>query len=479
MGEGGAKAPWSQGHFYNYHYQRWPDCTAGWYPDPLLDVPATGIPRIPAGATQPIFVELCVPRSQPAGNFSGRFEVHAGGAPLFTVPVSVEVWDIILPSLNDTSAFNTAFTFGSTLQWRLYNWYPNLTYPEIWEQWYPFLAKHRIPGDDLYQGNSPGYQGYAPNIPSRGVDFKPIAEYQVMAKAGAKWMNLKFLGNGADVWNQTTHPGEAFNASVQAKAIAGYLSDLELALGNLSAVGLEEKAYLYGFDEAIEYKWGAKESIYTLFGAIKRRFPQLRTMATLNWPAVSPGTNDPQPGTNTPTAAGGIPDDFPLNVWVNEYSTFGQADHYRNATLKQQARQRWLQGGANRSFWWYWCLSPEPPEFMNTFIERPAIDTRLMYWLAALHGIDGMLYYQVDLVRTQTTDMRLVLQLCLSNLLCLSAPKIKICPSLAVVAAVPDDSTVQDSHTDQQHSLHRLQPGNICRRLDEYNPAGRCGERGW
>ena len=45
----------------------------------------------------------------------------------------------------------------------------------------------------------------------------------------------------------------------------------------------------------------------------------------------------------------------------------------------------------------YWCLSPRPPELLNTFVERPAIDTRLMYWLAALHGIDGMLYYAVNL----------------------------------------------------------------------------------
>ena len=191
---------------------------------------------------------------------------------------------------------------------------------------------------------------------------------------------------------------------MRAKAIEGYLYDFGLALGNLSAVGLADKAYLYGFDEAQEYGWGANESIYILMGAVKERFPTLRTMATLNWPAVSPGTNTPQPGTDTPScpgrpgvACGGLPDDFPLNVWVNEYTNYGQADHYRVPTLKEKARQRWLSTGTNRSFWWYWCLSPETPEFMNTFIERPAIDARLMYWLAALHGIDGMLYYQGEL----------------------------------------------------------------------------------
>ena len=32
---------------------------------------------------------------------------------------------------------------------------------------------------------------------------------------------------------------------------------------------------------------------------------------------------------------------------------------------------------------------------MNTWVERPAIETRLLFWLPALHGINGMLYYDV------------------------------------------------------------------------------------
>jgi hypothetical protein len=29
---------------------------------------------------------------------------------------------------------------------------------------------------------------------------------------------------------------------------------------------------------------------------------------------------------------------------------------------------------------------------MNTFVERPAIQARLLYWLTALHAVNGMLY---------------------------------------------------------------------------------------
>eukprot|EP01045_Picozoa_sp_COSAG04_P031864 COSAG04_NODE_6052_length_1421_cov_1.964448_2_plen_65_part_01 len=57
----------------------------------------------------------------------------------------------------------------------------NMSLPEIWRTWYPFLAKHRIPGDDLYLGWPPGGQGFSAHLPSKGVDFKSIGEYQEMA----------------------------------------------------------------------------------------------------------------------------------------------------------------------------------------------------------------------------------------------------------------------------------------------------------
>jgi hypothetical protein len=39
-------------------------------------------------------------------------------------------------------------------------------------------------------------------------------------------------------------------------------------------------------------------------------------------------------------------------------------------------------------FWWYWCIGPTNPLALNTFIERPAIQARLLYWLTALHAVN-------------------------------------------------------------------------------------------
>ena len=45
---------------------------------------------------------------------------------------------------------------------------------------------------------------------------------------------------------------------------------------------------------------------------------------------------------------------------------------------------------------WYWCTGPRQPQNLNAFVERPAIDGRMLFWLAALYKIPGMLYYLDD-----------------------------------------------------------------------------------
>ena len=61
---------------------------------------------------------------------------------------------------------------------------------------------------------------------------------------------------------------------------------------------------------------------------------------------------------------------------------------------------------AQHQFWWYWCIGPSDPLAMNTFVERPAIQARLLYWLTALHAVNGMLYYDVAIWSDQCPSQR-------------------------------------------------------------------------
>ena len=115
--------------------------------------------------------------------------------------------------------------------------------------------------------------------------------------------------------------------------------------------GLLEKSYVYGFDEM---PIAFNSSVYEIFGGLKQHFPQLTTMAVLDWPS--------------------FPEDLPLDIWVDEYADYGSSASYLQPTKKEQLRQKWLAGktaaGKPHRFWWYWCIGPTDPRALNTFIER-------------------------------------------------------------------------------------------------------------
>jgi hypothetical protein len=67
-----------------------------------------------------------------------------------------------------------------------------------------------------------------------------------------------------------------------------------------------------------------------------------------------------------------MPLDFPLDVWINSYTDWDWL-----LPAKATLRDEWLARG--KAYWWYWCVGPEQPEFLNTFVERPGIEARLLF----------------------------------------------------------------------------------------------------
>eukprot|EP00039_Didymoeca_costata_P011634 m.164356 g.164356 ORF g.164356 m.164356 type:complete len:644 (+) comp15233_c0_seq9:178-2109(+) len=326
-------------------------CLEGWYPDPLLDVPSSGIPLIPADFVQPIYVEACIPYSAMPGNYTGTVTLESttsSGTVTNTIDINFEIWNISIPKLNDTNAFNTAFRFGSDMS----AWYPVGTAPlQMWQDWMPFLARHRVPADDIYL-ESP----------------RPTAEYVELASTGAKWMNMMDAGKKG-----TIPPGY----------VDDVIKTLTPLVQNMTELGFIDKMYVYGFDEMPET---FNASVYEIFGTIKKAFPQIKTMAVLDWQT--------------------FPADLPLDIWVDEYADYGLSNSYLQPTDKEKLRQNWLSSGKGHQFWWYWCIGPSDPHWMNTFIERPGIEARLLYWLTALHTVNGMLYYDVAIWSNQCPKER-------------------------------------------------------------------------
>ena len=172
---------------------------------------------------------------------------------------------------------------------------------------------------------------------------------------------------------------------------------LEPTVSKLESLGLADKAYVYGFDEEpVSYghaiyrecrddRLGPLIVAATLtrpflrtevFGAVKAKYPKLRTIAVLRW---------------DPAKYSGADLSKVLDIWVNLYSLWDE-----------ESARAWTAFGGQHEAWGYHCISPrpwpptEPVKFLNTFIEDPAVDARLLSWWSLRYGAQGWLYYLVD-----------------------------------------------------------------------------------
>jgi hypothetical protein len=211
-------------------------CLGGWYPDPLFPPVSDGsvVPLVPAGKTQPIFVQACIPTSATPGNFSGTVTVTGtvgSTAFAFTVPWTVEVWPITLPPLDSPSAFRAEIGWSDRVGWggnddpnsNLHAFFPTKSQIQIWNAWLPFLASKRTPPNQLYQE--------AP---------RPMEFYTRLAASGSRWMSLMDVSAPLQYFTPKVNYSEAYLQHV--------LDTLAPTVENATRLGIVDRMYVYGFE---------------------------------------------------------------------------------------------------------------------------------------------------------------------------------------------------------------------------------------
>lgn len=303
----------------------------------------------------------------PISTSNASISLHFSGASSLTIPVDFTIWPLKLPKLDAPTTFGTIFNLfydydrdGATDLGKYYSSSQPLS-PAMKQQYFDLMCDNRVPADNCYRGGDT----QDPARPSSLPIYRPMEDYISLARCGSRLFNLldvsALSGNGT------------MKTNYSAMELDSMMRQLEPAVSKLEAAGLMDRAYVYGFDER-PVSYG--RAIYQVFGAVKAKFPKLRTVAVLRW---------------DPGKYAGLELSKVLDIWVNLYSLWDE----------ERARA-WSAIGGQHEAWAYHCISPrpyphtKPVKFLNTFIEDDSIDARLLSWWSLRYGAQGWLYYLVD-----------------------------------------------------------------------------------
>jgi len=130
--------------------------------------------------------------------------------------------------------------------------------------------------------------------------------------------------------------------------------------------GWLEGAYVYGFDEVQRTDYAKLKEMYSMIG---EAVPSLPRACTVVPNADLKGYVD---------------------IWVPLTATY---DH--------DVARRYRAAGDE--VWWYICCVPHHP-YANWFVDYPATDPRLLFWMNWKYGTNGFLYYAMNMWRSNRTS---------------------------------------------------------------------------
>ncbi len=321
----------------------------GLYPDPLPAFKPNLVLR--TGENQPIWFTVYVPSETPAGLYRGGIVLTVGGWRLEEIPVSLEVYDFTLPKETHTET-----AYGVSLNANYHGLESQEDKEKTYDLYMQNCAKHRI---------SP----YAPMRfhrircrvePASGdgdarieLDFSDFDEAarKYLDEYGFTAFNFASIVSGFDVSPRWNNEDEKRLKAQVIKKVCDHLAEK----------GWLKKAYDYWIDEPPRDKY---EEVMESMLFLKETEPRLRRLLTF--------CHDKSP---LPFFYGGV------NLWVPVLSLF----HPERANERQALEE---------SVWWYVCCGPHHP-YPNNFIDHPAINHRIRFWMIQKYGTDGSLYWSV------------------------------------------------------------------------------------
>jgi len=247
--------------------------------------------------------------------------------------------------LPESTTIRTAFTTDEGLFDEVHGGAPD---DSLDMKYLTFVAEHRLSPDHLYR-----------NKPPRIELVEHFAKRNQLNS-----FNLMYIGGRINMRDQIST-----DSYIQSLA-----ATLDPYVAELRKRHLVDKAYLYGFDEIGPEMF---TSISKVMGFLKKRYPEIPTVTT---------GYDPTYGYDSK-----LLDE--VDVWVPLTPSY---DLERAEATRKRGKE----------VWWYICVGPQQP-FANWFIEFPAVQARLLWWMTWQQRVPGFLYYLTNLRHGQNDLMQL------------------------------------------------------------------------
>jgi len=323
----------------------------GWWPDPILDyLSATDVK---GKDIQSFWIRVRCPEGQKAGVYRGKLIVRADGASAAEVPMTIRVYDFVLPRrapYSQTCTFlpapNTQLESEENLA-RAHRLMKDPLAPcNAWKkherEWGDFLADYYITMDNLYH---------------RDDATKGQPRFDVLVRLKEQGRLDRFnLGYWAEPKGLSEEDKYAWRTSTVERIGKCYSRAKEL--------GLLGHAYIYGCDEVAAEKF---ERIRWAIDELKREFPGVPLLTT---------------------------------AYDHEFgigSALAKMDWFTPLTPKYDLEKVAASRRAGHQVWWYICCGPGAPH-ANMFLECPAIEGRVLMGMQAVkYRPDGFLYYELTI----------------------------------------------------------------------------------
>jgi len=327
-------------------------------PDPFWE----GLVRdIPANFTQPLWVEIEIPRDAVPGDYIGELSITWEGGRA-SLPIRLHVFDFDMPEKRHLFVTNW-FSFPGVP----YNKTIKDNSPEYWAMLAKFaqiMARHRQNVFEVWLSwVSTTYE------PATGFrcDWTRFDRWCETFLATGKFDRIEIWGAGRRVGHIATPDSHVEMADFSVKTpegveltreerFNGVLRELEK---HLREKGWQDIAMLHIVDEPFQYDVATYRKVAD---AVHAAAPSLKVIDAIE--------------------AEGFGDS--LDVWVPKLSHLNLWwEHYR--TVKERGKE----------LWFYVCCHPVG-RYPNRFLDQPLLSPRVLYWIEYLYGLDGYLHWGLN-----------------------------------------------------------------------------------